>query len=91
MLLHVDVGGSAAKVTTPGVPGVAVGVTVVSGGGLQHMNKLLRHPARNRNGTWNIVVVADGTGGGFAVAVADEQSGIARAVTDAAARATNER
>ncbi|BAH48721.1 hypothetical protein ROP_04740 [Rhodococcus opacus B4] len=49
-----------------------------------------RHPAKNRTGTWNAVVVPPGSGGRFAVAVADEQSGIAMAATDAAAQATIE-
>lgn len=50
-----------------------------------------RHPATNRTGTWNAVVVATGTGGVFAIAVADEQSGIARTATDAAAQTTKGR
>ncbi|CRK51265.1 conserved hypothetical protein [Rhodococcus sp. RD6.2] len=83
--------GSVAKVTVPGASDVAVGVRVVSDGRPKHANTVLRQPSTNLTGTWNTVVDAAGTGGGFAVAAADGQSGTARTATDAAARATNER
>lgn len=87
----VAVGGSVAKVTAPGAPVVADGVTEISGVGSQHMKISLWHPATYRTGTWNAVVVDTGTGGGFAVAAADEQSGRVSTATDARARAKNER
>jgi hypothetical protein len=69
---------------------VADGTTVDIGGRPQHSITLNEHPATNRIGTWNTVVPA-GSGGGFAVATADEQSEGANGTVTAAARAASER
>lgn len=83
---------SAVNVTVPGALGVAAGMTVDNGGRPQHSSTLNEHPATNRIGTWNTVVVPAASGGGFADATADEQSErAAGTVTAAANRAASER
>ncbi|WP_219912802.1 hypothetical protein [Rhodococcus sp. OK611] len=51
MVIEVVVGGPAAKVTTPGAPVVAVGVTAASWCGTQHLNPTVLHAETNVTGT----------------------------------------
>jgi len=51
VVIEVVVGGPAAKVTTPGAPVVAVGVTAASWCGTQHLNPTVLHAETNVTGT----------------------------------------
>jgi hypothetical protein len=91
VVIEMVVGGVAEKVTMPGALVVADGVTADSRYGTQHLNPTVLHAETKVTGAWNIVVVADGTDGGFALAQADEPSGAVRMVTAATVQATDER